>query len=626
VIRIARVPWPSAAAAAALLLYAAARLVVGEPFVGATVLLLLGTGLSLLPFVPRRLRRLSLEVAILPALALAGYATLLTTVSIVGIRLTETSIALSTALLAGAALVPATAIQPSPAHRTPLRREAPTMLALAAIVVFAFASSWDVAYPFQPRGTDWGHYLLYADEVATQGHLLIDDPFAGDGDWVFADPAGVGAVYGSFLLSDGVSSWSLTAGIAVISALTVLSVFAAAATLWGTAAGLVAAGAYAVAPIRLEPMYWHGLGTALAMVFVPLVVMSLGLLFRGARGWRHALLLGLALVGVAAAHTTSAIVVGAVILLAPLVDLAVRLVAGRSEPRAAVRDRWMNGLVRPLAAAVGIACVLGAGVVAHLALQVRALGRPVSWRFLGPDWLDRAAVEHYYGVPFLVVALVAVALLLTSRRLRRDVALLSPASVALACVVVGQLWRVHVSFDYQRVVYYLGVALALLIGAVFVRRTPHAAWIAVFVLAFVVIARGSVGLRLPERVLESEPRAPGVSGLVAFREQLDSGVLPDAGRIVSDGCLHFAVPYLVRRPTLPAFSERQVGFVDRLPLSRQAAVVLAGGREGAAAAARLGVRYVVADPDCVPDLATRVGGTTVVANEGVVVVRLPGAR
>jgi len=82
----------------------------------------------------------------------------------------------------------------------------------------------------------------------------------------------------------------------------------------------------------------------------------------------------------------------------------------------------------------------------------------------------------------------------------------------------------------------------------------------------------------------------------------------------------------VRRPTIPAFDARQVGFADRLPLARQAATILAGGPEGAAAAARLGVGYAVADPECVPDLAARLGGTTVVANEDLVVVRLPEPR
>ena len=128
------------------------------------------------------------------------------------------------------------------------RRELLTLLALAAIVAFALASSWDIAYPFQPRGTDWGHYLLYADEVAAQGAPPDRRSARGRGRPGLRRPARVGAIYGSVLLLDGVSSWSLTVGIVVVSALSVLSVYAAAAVLWGTGAGLVAAGAYAVAP------------------------------------------------------------------------------------------------------------------------------------------------------------------------------------------------------------------------------------------------------------------------------------------------------------------------------------------------------------------------------------------
>ena len=45
-------------------------------------------------------------------------------------------------------------------------------------------------------------------------------------------------------------------------------------------------------------MYWHGLATALALVFVPLVVLALGLMFAGRRGPRTIGLLGFGLVGV----------------------------------------------------------------------------------------------------------------------------------------------------------------------------------------------------------------------------------------------------------------------------------------------------------------------------------------
>ena len=601
------------------------RAVAGAPYLGATALLVAACGLALLSYVPAELRSLSIQVAVVPALGIASFATLLTTISILGVPLDEVSIRLAVAAFVVPVAVASfrLGVEPPDDRGGSRRRELLALAALAAIVAFALASSWDIAYPFQPRGTDWGHYLLYADQVAAQHHLLIDDPYAGEDGRIFADPPAVGAVYGSFLLLDGISSWSLTSGIVVISALTILSMYAAAAVLWGTGAGLIAAAAYAVAPIRLDPMYWHGLGTTLAIVFLPLVILSLGLLFRGSRGWRHTVFLAVALVGVGAAHSTSAILVAALVAAAPLVDALVRVVAGRGDLRAALRGWWCEGIIKPVAVASALACVLGAGVIAHLLLQGRSLGQPVSYRFLGPHWFDRAAVEGYFGGAFLVVSLVTLVLVLTSRRLRHDPALLALASLALGCLVVSQLWRVHVPFEYRRVVYFLGVGLAVLLGAAFVRRRPNAVWIAAFVLVLVYLARTSVGLRLPERVFRSEPRAPAVTGLIAFRDRLDRGVLPDSERLVSDACLHFAVPYLVRRPTIPAFSERQVGFVDRLPLARQAAEILQGGPEGAALARRLGVRYAVADPECAPDLAARLHGTTVIRNEDLVVVRLP---
>jgi len=600
--------------------------VAGGPYVGATVLLLAACGLALLPFLPRELGTPSLQAAVAPALAIGAFAVLLTTTSVVGVPLTEASIRLSVAVLVvGLAVLGALVPRPADASTRAWapRSELLALAVLAAVVAFAFASSWDLAYPFQARGTDWGHYLLYADEVESQQLLLIDDPLAGEDDRVFADPPAVGAVYGSFLILDGISSWTLAWGLLVVSALTVLSVYAAVGGLWGIGAGLVAAGAYAVAPIRLDPMYWHGLGTTLALLFVPLTVLALGLLHRGSRDRRIIALLAVSLASVAAAHATSALVVAMLVLVAPLVDAARRLLGGRSAPGAALRSWWRDGIVRPVLAGIVLTFVVGAGVLAHLLQQSARLGEPVSYRFLGPDWLDRAAIEGYYSWEFLAVVAVALALVLSSRRLRGDPALLAALALGLACVAVAELWRFHVPFEYRRVVYYLAIALVVVVGVAFLRVRPRPAWIAAWVLAFAYVAHVSVGLRLPQRALDgSEPRDPAVAGLTAFRDRLDRGELAD-GRLVSDPCLHFAVPYLVRRPTLPAFSERQVGFVDRLRLARKAATILKGGVAGHALAENLGVRYAVADPECEPDLAARLGGAVVLANDRVVVVRLP---
>jgi hypothetical protein len=82
-----------------LALDAIARLVVGEPYPGATALLVLACGIAVLAFLPRALAALSVQIALLAVLGIASFSILLTTVSLVGIPLTEVSIRVAVAAL-----------------------------------------------------------------------------------------------------------------------------------------------------------------------------------------------------------------------------------------------------------------------------------------------------------------------------------------------------------------------------------------------------------------------------------------------------------------------------------------------------------------------------------------------
>lgn len=625
-----RVPSFATAAASLLVLDAIVRLLVGGPYPGATVLLLGACGLSLLPFLPTAVGTPSLRLAALPALSLGSFSILLTTVSIVGVPLTELSIRLAVAALVVTLAAAAARFCPPRGERSEPRWSAKRQgLAVAALVgVFAFSlgSSWDIVGPFPPRGTDWGHYLLYADEVAAQRGLLIDDPLAAEEDRIFADPPAVGAVYGGIRILDGVSSRSFASGVVVASALTPLSVYVTVGALWGLGAGLLAAAAYAVSPIHLEPMYWHGLATTLALVFLPLVLLALGLMYRGRRDLRTIALLGFSLAGVAVSHSTSAVVVALMIAVALVLDAVRSLVAsGAGSPRQALRSWWRTGAAQPLAGGVLAAVVAGAGVVVHLRLQAADLGSPVSYRFFEPDWLTRQTIVDYYSWPFLILAAVSLALVLSGRRLRRDSALIAVAALGVASVLVGELWRIHVPFEYRRAVYYLGLALVVVIGVASLRLSRRIVWVAGYAVVLVYMAHVSIGLRLPERLLSGSAgdQSPAAGVLDRFREQLARGELPDTSLVVADRCLHFVVPYLLRRPTLTAFEEWQVGFANRLPLAEKAAAVLRGGPEGRRLAARLGVGYAVVDPRCTPNVAADLGGTVVVENEAVAVIQLP---
>ena len=592
------------------------RALVGEPYLGATALLVAACGVSLISFLPYDLARVSLRIATVPALGIVSFSVLLTTISIAGIALTEVSIRIAVIALVGGLGLVAGRLDGAVVARVGIR-EGVALACLLGVVAFGLASAWDVVGPFPPPGVDWGHYLLYADEVEAQNALLIDDPYAGERGRLFADSPGVGALYGGVRILDGAPSSWLSYGIVVISALSALGVFAAAGALWGLGAGVLASAVWVVAPIRVDPIRWHGVGTCLALVFVPLVLLALGLLYRGARGWRVVGLLALSLLGVGVTHSTSAFIV-AFLLAAVLVVDVLRAVARRRS----VPEWWRRGIVRPLLGGVALAAAAGAGVVAHVQAQAADLGAPVDYRLFEPDWLSWHVVVDYYSLAFLALTAVSLTLVLSSRTLRRDSALLALLALAATCVVVGELWRVEVPFEYRRVVFYLGVAMALLVGAASVRLPRRAWWLACYAVSVAYLAHVSIGLGLPERLLagRGDPKGQASQEIMEFRERLERGLLPEASLVVADECHNFVVPYLLRRPTLVAFQPWQVGFESRIPLAETASRILAGDRTGRRLAESLGVGYVLANPSCTPDLARRLGGKAVFSTDQLVVV------
>jgi hypothetical protein len=616
------------AACALVLADVGARVVHGGPYPGATALLLAACATTLLPFVPRQLARPALGLAVFPALGVGAFTILLTSLSTLGIPLTEVSIRVAVVLLIAAGFaVRAVTIDGEQAPRVALGRELAAAAIVLAVALFSFASSWDIVGPYPPRGTDWGHYFLYADEVDRQGGLLIDDPYAGRDGELFADPVMVGALYGGTRILDGVSSRTLGVGVPLASAASTMSVVTAAGGLWGIGGGLAAGALYAVAPIRIDPMYWHGLGTTLALLFLPLLVLALGLMFRGARDARTVGLLAFALVSIGAAHTTTA-VVGALAVAAAVVLDALRAgLTGRGEARFLTRW-WRRGAIAPLLAGVAAAAVVGAGVGIHVLRQAAELGDPVDYRFFDPDWLSLNSLDEYLSAEFLLVAGVSLLVLLLlpwHRSARsRDGALLAVGAVLLGSIAASQLWRLEIPYEYRRAVYPFGLALALLFGAAAARIARRTIVVPVCLVLCAYFAHTSVGLRLPQRLLAEHVPASSAPGVLAsVRERIDRGELPDTRLVVTDQCLHFLVPYLFERPTIAAFEEWQVALENRLPAARRAAAILDGGPRGRRLATELNAGYVVVDPRCRPDAARGLGGTVVVRDDDVLVMRLP---
>ena len=258
--------------------------------------------------------------------------------------------------------------------------------------------------------------------------------------------------------------------------------------------------------------------------------------------------------------------------------------------------------------------------------QTEGLGDPVDYRFFNPDWLSVSTLDEYLSAEFLLLAGISLLVVLLWHRSGADAgrALLAVAAVVLGSIAASQLWRLEISFEYRRAVYPFGLALAVLIGAAAARIARWRIVVPVCILFCAYLAHTSVGLRLPQRLLaEHVGASTAPAALSAVRARIDRGELPDTRLVVTDQCLHFVVPYLLKRPTIAAFEEWQVAFVGRMPAARRATTILDGGPEGRRLATELKAGYMVVDPRCRPNPARGLNGTVVVRNDDVLVLRLP---
>ncbi len=611
---------------------AAARLLNGGPYGGSTALLVAACGLSVLPLLPTEVSTPTLRMAALPALAMGTFSVLLTSVSILGIPLNEATIRLSVAVLVGLCMTLQLRVWPAPQEnesRAPGRRwEWLSLFALVGVVAVSLETAWDVEGHFPPPGRDWGHYFLYADEVRGQQKLLVDSPLWMGGGMKAGNDPGIGAVYGSLEMLDGVSAPALAPGMGLISALAPLSFYAAVGALWGHPAGLLAAAAYAAAPVRLEPLRWHGLATTYAFLFLPILFLALGLLYRGGRDWRTACLLGFSLASLLAAHRASAVfgvLVCVVALVGDVVGRGARLWRGKTgegDPT----GLWPLGVAGGLARGMALGGVLGGGVIAHAVLQLMDLGPPPSSRAFGR--LDVATFAAYHPWPFTSLAALSLGLVVATRARSGDRGPLAAVTAfTVAGLITSQLWVAGIPFDYRRAAYYLAVPMVALIAVAPLRQARPRLWGALWLAALGWIVHGSIGLNVADRLLARPGwRSSTVTQLREFGKELATRESPTARRIVTDGCLNFIVPYLTKTPTLAAVAGWQMATSKEGTGARLAERVLYSGERGVRLARRLHVVGVVADPKCSLEAVRGLPGAIVVfQNDEVIIATLPAA-
>jgi hypothetical protein len=574
---------PAAAAAALAFVLAAAllRLASGETPSVVAILALVAPGFALIPFLPPELRAAPIGWLLAAPLGFASSSILLITASTLGLALSPGAIYALLIVVCALALVAARAIgSPAPAAR--LRGAPEVALLLAAVLLLAVGLEARAIGGSPVPGTDWAHYLLYSTEIAQHRELLLDNPLWMFGDTPFAEDPGVPSLYGAYLIVSGHGPGLLYHGIWVFAALGIVTTFVFVRTLFGDVAGLVAAAIAAAAALSLNMLTWHGLANTYAIMYIPLILLAVGMVLRGNDSWRWSGFLALFLVALAAGHRLSFLIVAValVVLLALCLARDARLAA--------------RFAAQTLLAAV----VLGWGVALYLLRQADAIGGVQGYEAYLPTKITGVIVDLVvHNLTWPVIAAVALALIaiLSRRRLRTDPASYVPVAFLAALLLVGFSWVVHFPTDYNRIIYFLPLPIAALVGIGWTgiprRLVPVAAVVTILTVAWVSTL--------------SYDRVGGARDYYSFLDtaserglELLAGRLAPHDVVAADRCWSFIAPWLLRHRVLAGLDpSNNLAAADAGP-SAIARRILRADRRSPALARRYGVRYALIDPLC----------------------------
>jgi hypothetical protein len=566
--------------------------------------LVLAPGLALAPLLPAQVRESPLAVlAAAPVIGFAASSVLLITLASVGVSLDPTAIRLALAsVVAGGLFLP----WPE-AARLPGRADLPAAGGLALALALGAVLQQRVIGGDPIPGNDWAKYLLYADEVAVHGQLLIDNPF-----WMlgvpFREDPGVPALYGSFLSLSGEPASTLAHGIWFFAIASILAVFAFVRALWGDVAGVIAAGLWAVLPISHDILAWHGAPNLAAICLLALLLPYLAVLTSERIGRGEAVGLGLVLVALAATHRLSALV-GA---MAIVVTLAWAIAAAEGGAR---RD-----IVRNCGFVTLAVLALSPGVLYDLIERARTFGGTQDYRAYLSAKVNLGPVVGDLSVIFTVLAVAA--LVFAVRLAGRDRAVAALLSLLAVVIALAYSWLLEIPTAYFRMAYYLPLALVPLVALALVRllgprRAALGGALASLAIAVFAWVQGS-----NVRDFYAFTNDASLRGLDALSAQLRPNEV-----VVTDRCWSFQATWLLHTRTLPALEPEDIQPKAELRRARQARTVLDGTPEGLALARRLGVRYLIVDPTCVDtrERPTRppAVGTPLFVSKRLVVLRLP---
>ncbi len=620
-----RIPHRSAVLAIGVLAASAIASAVGSAPLWLSILALLSPGLALSALLPPAIRRLPIaRLCATPTLAIVVSSVAIISVARLGVPLTPWSVHLVLlALVVGGVVLDRRSPEAAPAEAeaeaaaAASRSRAAALIepvVLAGIVTLAAVLGWKVVGTTPVPGNDWAKYLLYASEIARQGHLLIDNPY-----WLggvpFREDPGVPSLYGSALILSGAPAGQLAQVILLLSLLIITTSYAVVRPYVGAPGALATAALLTLAPATQNILGWHGLANIGGFAILPLVLGGLAGWLAGELDRRGEVGLALALIALAAAHRLTFAVTALTVLAVGVIGVALR----RRE-----------GLVSA-ARIAGFGAVLGALVLLDLRARAATAGGTLPFTAYLETKIQWDLALRDISSVLAVLGIASPLVLVALRRLPRGI--WPAATLGLIVLLLSVSYVVHLSLYYARMVYFMPLALAPLAGAgigalcAWMLRSDRPARVrgALIALSIGVATLGVAGLARSASTQADAVRSfyafsnpASLRGLDALQEQLRPGE-----PVATDRCWSFLAAWLLSTPTYPALDDQDIGPRAEVPLAKKGRAILAGGTDAQAVADGLGVRYVLLDPTCPPARTKSAPqGRVVFASPRLAIVRL----
>jgi hypothetical protein len=438
-----------------------------------------------------------------------------------------------------------------------------------------------------PPGGDYGHVLLYTNEIVEKGEVPIYFPYHQLGGLRFQSLPGLPLLLSALSSTTGLASIPLAYYSLLGSGLLIATVFVFARLLGGDGPALLAALVVALLPANLEILSWSGYSNIFALALIPLAAWAL-LKFRASRsageqagplGWPA--LACLMVVGVVLIHHLSAVVVLLALAAFALGDIAL----SRLRPGSLALYVFM--------ASFGLA--LGLPMLVHVldtyfgadAVQT-TLGEATS---VTTKMTLRDAYRFFTPIVVLLASAGLVRLLLGS--LAGAPGRLLVVALAGTIALLGYAWLFSVNFYYTRALYFapIIVAPAAAYAVWHTRRTvirPVLITVLVGYLAFTVT---------PYAVRSSDFYLKVTDDSYAALTWLRDNSADD-DVVLTDRCLAFHLESLAQRPTVAAFSPELLASQQEQVVAADASAMLLERRSQRALFDRYGIDYVVFDSGC----------------------------